>query len=154
MPLHSPQTATNNAQDEQGISPSREAFYSGSTTPTIGEPSGHSRRFESNYSGPDVPMTARLRSESNDIGSPSSMSLDDVRRRTVKFINAEDGTTRVINFEDCEAGAEVLEKALRKFGKWRMTGEPVQSSESESESNGSSGLELDGWGVYLEGQCE
>jgi mitogen-activated protein kinase kinase kinase len=136
------------------LSPSKEAFHGGLTTPTMADSAANAQRLPYGLSvDADVPMTARLRTGSHDVVVSPSMSLDDVRRRTVKFINGEDGTSRVINIEDCYGGVEVLEKALRKFGKWRPGhgADAALDSESDGDHDGSAGLELDGWSVYLEG---
>lgn len=80
------------------------------------------------------------------IGSGSVISLEEVRRQVVKFINSEDGTTRTVNVSSCTSGVEVLERVLKKFGKWN-TGNV--SSEGESDEEGER-LEVDGWGVYTD----
>jgi mitogen-activated protein kinase kinase kinase len=63
----------------------------------------------------------------------------------VKFINSEDGTTRTVNVSSCSSGVEVLERVLKKFGKWG-TGTAV-TTDTESDEDGDQ-LEIDGWGVY------
>lgn len=65
----------------------------------------------------------------------------------MKFINSEDGTTRTVNVSSCTSGVEVLERVLKKFGKWG-TGATV-STDTESDEDGDR-LEVDGWGVYEE----
>jgi mitogen-activated protein kinase kinase kinase len=75
------------------------------------------------------------------------LSLEDLRRQLVKFINSEDGTTRTVNVAACTSGVEVLEKVLKKFGKWG-TGTAV-TTDTESDEDGDQ-LEIDGWGVYEE----
>ena len=71
--------------------------------------------------------------------------LDDIRRQVVRFINKEDGTTRTVNVASCSSGVEVLERVLKKFGKWGVG----MSTDTESEEDGDR-LEVDGWGVYAE----
>lgn len=78
--------------------------------------------------------------------STAHMSLEDLRRQLVKFINSEDGTTRTVNVSSCASGVEVLERVLRKFGKWN-TGNVSTDGESEEEGER---LEVDGWGVYTD----
>lgn len=84
--------------------------------------------------------------------SASAMSLEDVRRKTVKFILADDGSSRVVNLETCETGLEIMERALKKFGKWRggVSAQGIGSihSESESESEEAVYMQVDGWGVF------
>ncbi|KAK8846738.1 hypothetical protein IAR55_005825 [Kwoniella newhampshirensis] len=86
---------------------------------------------------------------SNTTGSSVSgaPSLDDLRKQLVKFVNAEDGTMRTVNVSSATSGVEVLERALKKFGKWG-TGTHV-STDTESDEDGER-LEVDGWGVYAE----
>lgn len=74
-------------------------------------------------------------------------SLDDLKRKLIKFINAEDGHSRTVDLANCKGGVEVMEKVLRKFGKWNGGG---VGSENESDDDGG-GLCVDGWGVFLEG---
>ncbi|KDQ60791.1 hypothetical protein JAAARDRAFT_31768 [Jaapia argillacea MUCL 33604] len=76
-------------------------------------------------------------------------SLDDLRRRLVKFTLPDEGHSCTINVADCAGGIEVLEKALKKFGK-------LGSRRSDSESildnvtTDGGGLSVDGWGVFLD----
>ena len=77
----------------------------------------------------------------------SQLALEDIRRQVVKFINKEDGTTRTVNVASCSSGVEVLERVLKKFGKWN-TGTSV-STDGDSDEDGDR-LEVDGWGVYAE----
>jgi mitogen-activated protein kinase kinase kinase len=77
----------------------------------------------------------------------SQLPLEDIRRQVVKFINKDDGTTRTVNVASCSSGVEVLERVLKKFGKWN-TGASV-STDGESDEDGDK-LEVDGWGVYAE----
>ncbi|WRT65025.1 uncharacterized protein IL334_001966 [Kwoniella shivajii] len=83
-------------------------------------------------------------SSNNSRGAPS---LDDLRRQLVKFVNAEDGTMRTVNVMHASSGVEVLERALKKFGKWG-TGVHVHT-DTESDEDGER-LEVDGWGVYAD----
>lgn len=81
-----------------------------------------------------------------------TLSLEDLRKQLVKFINSEDGTTRTVNVSSCSSGVEVLERVLKKFGKWN-TG--AVSTDTESDEDGDT-LEVDGWGVYADaedGEC-
>lgn len=71
--------------------------------------------------------------------------LEDIRRQVVRFINKEDGTTRTVNVASCSSGVEVLERVLKKFGKWGIG----MSTDTESDEDGDR-LEVDGWGVYAD----
>lgn len=81
----------------------------------------------------------------------SQLPLEDIRRQVVKFINYEDGSTRSVNVSALTSGVEVLERALKKFGKWN-TGASV-STDGESDEDGDR-LEVDGWGVYADSEPE
>jgi mitogen-activated protein kinase kinase kinase len=75
-------------------------------------------------------------------------SLDDLRRRLIKF-TLEDGNHGVtINVTDCTGGVEVLEKALKKFGKLPRVDPNGSIMDHVSTEDG--GLTLDGWGAYLD----
>ncbi|TFY62902.1 hypothetical protein EVG20_g6538 [Dentipellis fragilis] len=79
----------------------------------------------------------------------STPSLVDLRRKLIKFQLAEEGHSCTINAEDCAGGIEVLEKALKKFGK---LGSRYGDADSVMDRVGSDdgGLSVDGWGVYLD----
>ncbi|KAL5529624.1 hypothetical protein ACEPAG_5609 [Sanghuangporus baumii] len=79
-------------------------------------------------------------------GAPS---LDDLRRRLVRFRLAEDGHSAIINVTECANGVEVLERVLRKFGK---LGSGINGSGSGNVDPDSDegGLSIDGWAVYLD----
>lgn len=77
----------------------------------------------------------------------AQLPLEDIRRQVVKFTNVEDRTTRTVNVSSCSSGVEVLERVLKKFGKWN-TGTNV-GTDGESDDEGHR-LEVDGWGVYAE----
>jgi mitogen-activated protein kinase kinase kinase len=76
-------------------------------------------------------------------GLAAPMSLEDLRRQLVKFVNFEDGTSKTVNVSSCTSGVEVLERVLKKFGKWNTGSISTDESEGEGER-----LEVDGWGVY------
>ncbi|CED83961.1 ste11alpha protein [Phaffia rhodozyma] len=98
------------------------------------------------------------------------VALEDLRQKCFKFTNAEDGGTRVVNLGGLTDGMEVMEKALRKFGKWRDGGakgvkgveylEISDEGETEREMDEwravgpgggkeENGLVVDGWGIFL-----
>ncbi|WWD00301.1 hypothetical protein V866_007212 [Kwoniella sp. B9012] len=80
-------------------------------------------------------------------GSKHTPTYDDIRRKIVKFVNAEDGSTKSVDVSNVVSGVQVLEMALRKFGKW---GTGVHAStDTESDEDGER-LEIEGWGVYAE----
>lgn len=76
------------------------------------------------------------------------LSLDAVRRRCVKFILADDGSTRVVDLDRCGDGVQVMEKVLKKFGKVGSGGVNVATGDGEDEdSQGERALVVDGWVV-------
>ncbi|WVR04428.1 hypothetical protein IAU60_001431 [Kwoniella sp. DSM 27419] len=120
-----------------------------SITPTPGYPAGRSLPAASDRRRNP---TGSESINSNTTGSSSTTgkgapSLDDLRRQLVKFVNAEDGTMRTVNVMHVTSGVEVLERALKKFGKWG-TGVHV-NTDTESDEDGER-LQVDGWGVYAE----
>ncbi|KAJ9111554.1 hypothetical protein QFC20_002527 [Naganishia adeliensis] len=78
------------------------------------------------------------------------LSLDAVRRRCVKFILADDGSTRVVDLDRCGDGVQVMEKVLKKFGKAGSGGVSVATGDGDGEDEDSQGeraLVVDGWVV-------
>lgn len=165
-PIHRGQTSPTKASG----SPTRAKFTNnsidsrGDITPTFQPDVNESRRWFSsspvrspnpNDDPVSLGKTSRGQSYSDrwgpEKGTPT-LSLEDVKRKLVKFILVEDETSRTIDVEACQTGFEVLEKALRKFGKWRglARGATTGLSESESETDETSCLDVDGWGVFLE----
>ncbi|KIK57786.1 hypothetical protein GYMLUDRAFT_246768 [Collybiopsis luxurians FD-317 M1] len=88
-------------------------------------------------------------------GTPShsnAPSLEDLRRKLVKFCLPDEFLTFTIDVDTCAGGVEILEKVLKKFGK----GGRGVNSDADSEggldrvTTEDGGLSVDGWGVYLE----
>lgn len=75
-------------------------------------------------------------------------SLDDLRRKLVRFMLPDEGHSCTINAEDCAGGIEVLEKVLKKFNKLGARSDSSDVMDLVETENG--GLSLDGWGVYLD----
>ncbi|KAG8881098.1 ATP binding [Tulasnella sp. 332] len=82
----------------------------------------------------------------------NALTLEDLRRRTIKFNLGEPGMQtklmRTIDISDCESGVQVLQAALRKFGKGGINSAEDGSDFRELEGGG---LVVEGWGAYLEG---
>ena len=83
-------------------------------------------------------------------------SLDDLRRKLVKFILPDEGRSCVVDVADCAGGIEVMEKVLRKFDKVaarRKDDAPNIMNRIETDDGG---LSVDGWCAYLESedQCD
>jgi mitogen-activated protein kinase kinase kinase len=76
-------------------------------------------------------------------------SLDDLRRKLVKFQLADEGHSYTINVSDCAGGIEVLEKVLRKFGKTGGRSTDTDNAMEHAQTEGG-GLSVDGWGVYID----
>ncbi|KAI0079916.1 Pkinase-domain-containing protein [Panus rudis PR-1116 ss-1] len=121
---------------QQGaLSPINEAFpgqRASSTTPP--PPSANTYRNATPFARAATPSAA-------------TPSLDDLRRKLIKFTLPVEGKSATLNVADCAGGAEVLEKALKKFGKMS-----ARSSEDASMNveivNG--GLSVEGWGAFLD----
>lgn len=71
-------------------------------------------------------------------------SLDDLRRKLVKFVLPDDGHSSTIDVTACTRGIEVLERVLKKFGKGNFKND-MEASQTEE-----GGLLVDGWGVYMD----
>lgn len=73
-------------------------------------------------------------------------SLDDLRRKLVKFVLPDEGLSFTIDVASYTGGVEVLEKVLKKFGKGNSRiDENTDVSHTEE-----GGLMVDGWGVYMD----
>ncbi|EIN07318.1 Pkinase-domain-containing protein [Punctularia strigosozonata HHB-11173 SS5] len=131
------------AHAAHNLSPIAESFLSqGPSTPASTTPS---------YSVGRGPFASKGAGSSH----AATPSLDDLRRRLVKFSldmgtiqnNIEAGAQQTtINVTDCTGGVEVLEKALKKFGKLPKIDPDGSIMDYVSTAEG--GLTLDGWGVY------
>lgn len=75
--------------------------------------------------------------------APGAPSLDDLRRKLVKFVFTDGGHTATVNVAECTDGVEILERVLKKFGKLG----PGTIGDTESDEGG---LCIDGWAVYLD----
>lgn len=73
-------------------------------------------------------------------------SLDDLRKRLVKFVVPDEGLSFTIDVASCNGGVEVVEKVLKKFVKNNLkTDTNIEVSQTED-----GGLSVDGWGVYMD----
>ena len=77
-------------------------------------------------------------------------SLDDLRRKLVKFILPEEGRSYVVDVADCAGGIEVMEKVLRKFDKVAAKRREDATNIMSRIETDDGGLSVDGWCVYLE----
>ncbi|PCH38051.1 Pkinase-domain-containing protein [Wolfiporia cocos MD-104 SS10] len=116
------------AHPQNGLSPIAESFASqrrgGSSTP---------------------PPLASHRNLGNTLGRPVTPSLQDLKKKLVKFTLPDESKSVTINVGDCSGGVEVLARALKKFNKLSLReGEGTERVEIED-----GGLSVDGWGAYL-----
>ncbi|KAJ7172449.1 ste11-like protein [Mycena filopes] len=79
-------------------------------------------------------------------GTPAP-SLDDLRRKLVRFLLPEEGLSFTVDIGNCAGGIEVLEKVLKKFGKGGSRSGDGGPDVRETEEGG---LSVDGWGVFLD----
>jgi mitogen-activated protein kinase kinase kinase len=87
-------------------------------------------------------------SNSNPSSTNVPPSLVDLRRKLVKFVLGDEGHSTTINVEDCVGGVEVLDKALKKFGKLGAKNTELEGLDRAGTSDG--GLAVDGWCVFLD----
>ena len=87
----------------------------------------------------------RARRPGAEASSSGVPALEELIKQVVKFTNVEDSTTRTVNVQTCNSGVDVLERVLKKFGKWRAT-----NIHTDTESDDDGNFEVDGWGVYTE----
>jgi mitogen-activated protein kinase kinase kinase len=128
-PSQSLQTPVN--QTGPVLSPIIEAFMSGPTSPSS--------------SSPPAAFTVG-RGPFNPPSHNTAFSLDDLRRKLVKFILPDEGRSCVVDITDCAGGIEVMEKVLRKLDKVAARATNLMNRVDTDDG----GLSVDGWCVYLE----
>lgn len=76
-------------------------------------------------------------------GTPSSHapSLDDIKKKVIKFTMPEESKSSMVAVSDCSGGAAILERALRKLKAY----EDQHTSQIEIVDGG---LTVDGWGAF------
>jgi len=97
---------------------------------------------------PQTPFSVGRGPFTNTASSSAQPSLVDLRRKLVKITLGGEGHSATINVEDCAGGVEVLEKALKKFGKLGAKNPELEGPDRVGTSDG--GLSVDGWCVFLE----
>jgi len=128
------------AQAINVLSPIAESF---SSQPTPVQPTAPSASPP-----PQTPFSVG-RGPFTNTSSPSiPPSLVDLRRKLVKIVLGDEGHSATINVEDCVGGVEVLEKALKKFGKLGPKNSELKGPDRVGTSDG--GISVDGWCVFLE----
>ncbi|KAI0950600.1 hypothetical protein AcV7_009014 [Taiwanofungus camphoratus] len=129
-----PHPYASHTSPQHGLSPIAESFVTQrSNAGTPSPPTGLSHRLAAGLLRPDTPPR-------------NNPSLDDLRRKLVRFALPDEGKSTTINVADCVGGVEVLVKALKKFGKLGSRGDSEGMEHVESEDGG---LSVDGWGAYL-----
>ena len=118
-------------------------------------PSSGIQQQVANASNQVNPSTSHYQVGRGPFGRPTTpshsaaLSLDDLRRRLIKFMLPEDGHSVTINVAECQDGVQVLEKALKKFGKFGSRADGLDNGSYDIESD-VDGLSIDGWAVYLD----
>lgn len=96
-------TLTPISEDRSGLT------GSGSETRDVGFKVGRGGFSKPSTAGGTVGVSAGT-------GQVTPHSIDEVKRKTIK-VSTDDGESRVINVENAQSAAEVLERVLRKWGK-------------------------------------
>lgn len=150
-------TSSGNGSSTHPYATTENGQYATNTSPTSNAHNDNYQTYTpgSGYSvgrGPYRPGTAGHHAQ---LSGGNPLSLEDLRRRTIKINLGEPGLTtkqmRTIDISECESGVHVLQAALRKFGKGGGLGhggEPGMEGYGELYGGG---LVVDGWGAYLEG---
>lgn len=97
---------------------------------------------------PSPPSFAVGRGPFNPSPNPGTPSLDDLRRKLVRFLLPEAGLSFTVDIGSCVGGIEVLEKVLKKFGKGGSRSAGDGGPDVRETEKG--GISVDGWGVYLD----
>ncbi|KAJ3732201.1 Pkinase-domain-containing protein [Lentinula guzmanii] len=109
-----------------------------------------------NPSGISPPNQNLIGNRSFNPATPShsnAPSLEDLRRKLVKFSLPDEHLTYTIDVDTCVGGVEILERVLKKFGKGGGKGigaDPDAEGALDHVTTEDGGLSVDGWGVYLE----
>ncbi|KAF6765233.1 STE/STE11 protein kinase [Ephemerocybe angulata] len=69
-------------------------------------------------------------------------SLDDIKKKIVKFVIPDEGTSITIDVTNCSRGQEVIEKVLKKIGKGGLRSSDPDAGRDFGYFN------VDGWAVY------
>lgn len=95
--------------------------------------------------------------------TPGALSLEDLKRRTIKFIG-EEGTTRTVPVNDCRDAYDVMARVLKKFGKpssgnsyTPTVGQEEEEDEADYAWNEGRGDNPTKWGIFAtsaDGQSE
>jgi mitogen-activated protein kinase kinase kinase len=78
-------------------------------------------------------------------------SWDDIKKKIVKFVIPEEGTSFTIDVTNCSRGQEVIEKVLKKVGKTTLRN---PGTESPSGDRDDEYFNVDGWAVWQDSPDE
>jgi mitogen-activated protein kinase kinase kinase len=112
--------------------------------------------FQGGSSNPSSPAFTVGRGPFHPSSHNQQLSLDDLRRKLVKFILPDEGRSCVVDVADCAGGIEVMEKVLRKFDKVAARRKDEAPNIMNRIETDDGGLSVDGWCAYLESedQCD
>lgn len=132
-PSGHPYSLQHSSGNQSTLSPIAEAFKDpqrhASSTPS--PPTSNSGSFRVGASSSNRPSTP----------SSNTPSLDDIRRKVVKFAMPEEGKSSMVPVWDCSGGSEILERALKKLRGLEDSHAPLMEVID-------GGLTVDGWGVF------
>ena len=129
-----PYALQHGAAQQAALSPIAEAFnasHRGASSSTPSPPTSHAGASFRSANRPNTP-------------SSHTPSLDDIRKKVIKFSMPEEGKSSMIQVWDCGGGAEILWRAMKK----------LRGSEDSSHSPNveliEGALTVDGWGVFAD----
>ena len=108
--------------------------------------------FQGGSSNPSSPAFTVGRGPFHPSSHNQQLSLDDLRRKLIKFILPDEGRSCVVDVADCAGGIEVMEKVLRKFDKVAPRRKDDGTNIMNRIETDDGGLSVDGWCVYLESE--
>ncbi|KAF5365591.1 hypothetical protein D9758_003321 [Tetrapyrgos nigripes] len=117
------------------LSPIQEQFHNASTSGTPSPP-------------PQYPASTPRTQFVSTPSHSNAPSLDDLRRKLVRFFLPEEGLTFTIDADTCAGGVEIIERVLKKVDKGGLRSTDVDGSMDHVRTE-DGGLSVDGWGVYL-----
>ncbi|KAI9574235.1 Pkinase-domain-containing protein [Boletus coccyginus] len=108
--------------------------------------------FQGGSSNPSSPAFTVGRGPFHPSTHNQQLSLDDLRRKLIKFILPDEGRSCIVDVADCAGGIEVMEKVLRKFDKVAPRRKDDGTNIMNRIETDDGGLSVDGWCVYLESE--
>lgn len=138
-PSSHPYSSQHSSGNPSALSPIAEAFrdsqrHAASTPSPPTNSSGAFRVGAGPFNRPTTP-------------SSNTPSLDDIRRKVIKFTVPEEGKSSMVPVWDCSGGVEILERALKKL-------RGLEDSHAPQVEIIDGGLTVDGWGVFSDMNSE